>query len=53
MIEYPSLPLAQTRQRSDFVLGTFRGQLWIGVRFGETWRPARRAGESDLRYFTK
>jgi len=49
--DHPALPLTNTRQRSDFVLGNFRGDLWIGVRFGNEWRPARRAHESDIRYF--
>lgn len=43
--------LAGTKQRSDYVLGQFRGATWIGVRFGEVWQPARLAHASDIRYF--
>lgn len=49
--DYPAQPLTDTRQRSDFVLGKYRGALWIGVRFGNEWRPARTAGQSDIKYF--
>lgn len=48
---YKAQPLTDTRQRGDYVLGKIQGALWIGVRFGAEWRPARRAGVSDIRYF--
>lgn len=48
---YPAMALTDTRQRNDFVLGQFRGQLWVGVRFGNEWRPARTANSSDIKYF--
>lgn len=49
--DFPMQTLNGTRQRSDFVLGKFRGALWIGVRFGNEWKPARLAHASDIRYF--
>ncbi len=51
MFHHPAQPLTNTKQRSDYVLGLFRGDLWIGVRFGSEWQPARKAHASDIRYF--
>lgn len=51
-IQFKDLPLADSeRQRGDYVLGKISGALWIGVRFGNRWRPARRAGSGDIKFF--
>ncbi len=49
--DFTMQPLVGTKQRSDFVLGEFRGALWIGVRFGEVWQPARLAHAADRKFF--
>ena len=49
--DYEAQPLTDVKERRGFVLGTFMGSLWIGVRFGDMWRPARRARYGETKFF--